>query len=211
MCGHHYIAAVGAAICAAATYLSLLVPAWGQTVHFEGGPCGDAGASCSFPDNASDAHNHGNTYISATAKPLRVVSMQLMTSHGGPLAHRWLQVESSQGEVTIGYGPASLPFIDFGQISIFDAQGNIERVGGVHLPFIDFNYAKPPGEGHPIGKPIPLTIAEADAFLEKQRHRKFSGLYVPIFHDCHTWVCTVRASLQGKSTLPCYLFFKGYR
>jgi len=57
---------------------------------------------------------------------------------------------------------------------------------------------------------LSLTIAQADALVEKQRHRKFIGPYVPIFHDCHTWVCTVEASVNGKSTLPCYLLFKGY-
>ena len=81
--------------------------------------------------------------------------MQVMRSHGGPLAHRWLRFETSQGETPPV--PDAYPYrlIDFGQISIFDAQGNLERIGGLHLPFVDFNYAKLPGAGYPVGTPIP--------------------------------------------------------
>ncbi len=43
-----------------------------------------------------------------------------------------------------------------------------------------------------------------------QRHRKFIFPYIPIFHDCRTFVCAVQSSARGKSTLPCYLLFKGY-
>ncbi len=142
--------------------------------------------------------------------PSRVVNLYVRTLHGGPLAHHWMEVESSSGPVTIGFGPATLPFIDAGQISIWYAHGKVERRGAIRLISTGFNYAKPPGVGYPIGQPISLTVAQADALVEKERHRKFIFPYIPIFHDCRTFVCAVQASVRGKSTLPCYLLFKGY-
>ena len=43
-----------------------------------------------------------------------------------------------------------------------------------------------------------------------ESRRKLIFPYIPIFHDCHTFVCTVKATADGKSTIPCYLLFKGY-
>ena len=148
--------------------------------------------------------------------PNRVVSLQLRGSYGGPFAHHWLEVESSRGRVALGFGPATLPFIDAGQVSLQDTYGNIERISGMHpllvlgLPPLNYRYAKAPGSGHVTGKPTPLTVAQADALIEKMRHRKFVGPYVPIFHDCRTFVCSVQASARGRSSLPCYVLFKGY-
>jgi len=194
-----------------AASLLLLAPGAMVAQHVRQEPCATGRVRCFLrADGSSISAGDDAEHIGAIAGPLRIVAMEVRTLHGGPLAHHWLQLESSQGEVTIGFGPATIPFIDTGQISILDAEGNIERIGGVHLPFVDFNYSKPPNTGHVIGKPWSLTIAQADALVEKQRHRKFIGPYVPIFHDCHTWVCTVEASVNGKSTLPCYVLFKGY-
>ena len=191
--------------------LLLLVPLAVMAQHVRQEPCASGRVRCFLREDSSsvsagdDAENTG-----AIAGYQRIVTMEVRTLHGGPLAHHWLQLESSQGEVTIGFGPATIPFIDTGQISILDAEGDIERIGGIHLPFVDFNYSKAPGTGQVIGQPMSLTIVQADELVEKQRHRKFIGPYIPIFHDCHTWVCTVEASVNGKSTLPCYLLFKGY-
>jgi hypothetical protein len=148
--------------------------------------------------------------------PNRVVSLQLRGSYGGPFAHHWLEVESSRGTVTLGFGPATVPFIDAGQVSLQDTFGNVERISGMHpllvlgLPPLNYRYAKAPGSGHAIGKPIPLTVTQADALVQKIRHHKFIGPYVPIFHDCRTFVCSVQAAAQGRSSLPCYALFKGY-
>jgi len=148
--------------------------------------------------------------------PSRVVSLELRADHGGPFSHHWLEVESSAGKVTIGYGPATLPFIDAGQISLHDSFGNIERISGMSpvpvlgLPPLSYLDARAPGEGHSIGKPIPMTISQADTLVRKVRRSKFIGPYVPIFHDCRTYACTVQATAKGRSTLPCYLLFKGY-
>ncbi len=142
--------------------------------------------------------------------PSRVVNMYVRTLHAGPLAHHWIEIQSSTGPVTVGFGPATLPFIDAGQISIWYAHGKVERRGAIRLISTGFNYAKPPGVGYAVGQPISLTVAQADTLIAKERHRKFIFPYIPIFHDCRTFVCAVQSSVRGKSTLPCYLLFKGY-
>ena len=139
----------------------------------------------------------------------RLVKMNVRASHGGIMAHHWLELETSRGMVTIGYGPASLPFIDAGQISVWNENGEQERRGLRLLP-TNFNYAKPPGKGEVVGQPVELTIAQSDALVQKESHRKAIVPYIPFFHDCRTFVCTVKATAAGKSTLPCYLLFKGY-
>ena len=148
--------------------------------------------------------------------PSRVVTLQLRGFHRGPFAHHWLEVDSSRGKMTLGFGPATLPFIDAGQISLQDSYGNIERISGMHplpvlgLPPLNYRYAKVPGAGYPLGKPIQLTVAQADALIHKFRHPKFVAPYVPIFHDCRTFACTVQAAARGRSSAPCYLLFEGY-
>lgn len=148
--------------------------------------------------------------------PSQLVTLQTRAEWGGPFAHRWLEVESSSGPVTIGYGPATIPFIDAGQISLGDAYGNVERISGIPLypmlapPPANYHYARKPQEGHPVGEPVTITVAQADTLIAHMQHKKFVGPYIPIFHDCRTFVCSVKASAAGKSQLPCYLLFKGY-
>jgi len=182
-------------------------------------PCSLGYANCFLPNTTSTSTTRAVSKFEPPAiveDPNRVVTLQLRALHGGPMSHHWLEVESSHGQVTIGFGPATLPFIDAGQISLQDSYGNIERFSGMHplpvlgLPPLSYRYAKAPGAGHPIGEPISMTIAEADDLIQKERHRKFVGPYIPIFHDCRTFACSVQAHAQGKSTLPCYLLFKGY-
>jgi hypothetical protein len=175
-------------------------------------PCQLGFASCLLPEPVPDSES-----LPVVADdPDRVVSLQLRTRHGGPFAHHWLELESSTGRITLGYGPATVPFIDAGQISLQDSHGNIERISGMHplpilaLPPANYHYAQAPGAGHPIGKPILLTVGETDALVQKVRHSKFIVPYIPIFHDCRTYVCAVEARAQGRSSLPCYLLFKGY-
>jgi hypothetical protein len=169
-------------------------------------PCGSALIHCFLPD-------YGSLAVAAGASPTvsrpRMVTMNIRASHGGVLAHQWVELTTSRGIVTIGYGPASIPFIDAGQISVWNQDGHIER-NGLHLLPTHFNYAKPPGAGQVIGQPVALTLAQSDAVLRKENHRKLIFPYIPIFHDCHTFVCTVKATADGKSGRPCYLLFKGY-
>ena len=149
----------------------------------------------------------------AVEDPSRPVMLELRTLHRGPFAHHWLELD---GRMTIGFGPATLPFIDAGQLSLQDRYGNIKRISGMHplplmaLPPINYHYARSPGEGRIIGKPIRLTISQSEALAQGLQHLRFVGPYIPIFHDCRTFACSLQAKEQGRSTLPCYLLFKGY-
>lgn len=179
-------------------------------------PCSLGFVTCFQPSSSGQPTPSTFEPASVVGDPSRGVILQLRAKHGGPFSHHWLEVESSTGEVTIGFGPATLPFIDAGQISLQDSYGNIERLSGMHplpmlgLPPVSYRYAKAPGAGHPIGKPIQLTVAQADTLIQQERHHKFVGPYIPIFHDCRTFACSVQAHAQGRSAVPCYLLFKGY-
>lgn len=180
-------------------------------------PCNLGFASCFLPDASLEPIRTSESEPAPVHDdPSQVVTLELRALHRGPFAHHWLEVESSRGKVTLGFGPATLPFIDAGQISVQDRYGNIERISGMYplpmlgLPPLKYRYAKAPGAGHPIGKPVQLTVTEADTLVQKVRDHKFIGPYVPIFHDCRTFACSVQAAAQGRSSVPCYLLFKGY-
>jgi hypothetical protein len=178
-------------------------------------PCGLGLVRCF--SSASTAPSHAEFEFKLAAEDSdSPVMLELRRDHGGPLGHEWLDLESQDGGITIGFGPATLPFIDSGQVSLQDRYGNIKWISGMHplpwlaLPPIKYHYARNPGEGRIIGKPIPLTMAQSDALIRKLQHLKFVGPYIPLFHDCHTFTCTVLASAQGHSALPCYLLFRGH-
>ena len=180
-------------------------------------PCNLGFARCFLPDASLEPTRTSESEPDLVHDdPSQVVTLELRALHRGPFAHHWLEVESSKGKVTVGFGPATLPFIDAGQISLQDRYGNIERISGMYplpmlgLPPLNYRYAKAPGTGHAIGQPIQLTVTEADTLVQKVRDHKFVGPYVPIFHDCRTFACSVQAAAQGRSSLPCYLLFKGY-
>jgi len=179
-------------------------------------PCGLGLATCFLPENADPAARSAFDPVETVRNTSRIVVLELRTRHRGPACHHWLQTETSIGPVTLGYGPATVPFIDAGQISLRDSHGNIERISGMYpipilgLPPLSYHYAKAPDSGHTIGKRVELTLAQADALIQRERKRKFVGPYVPFFHDCRTYTCTVLAAAKGKSSLPCYLLFKGY-
>jgi len=174
-------------------------------------PCSLGFANCLLPETPASPDSPIES-----PDPEKVVTLQLRALHGGPFAHHWLEFESSMGKVTLGYGPATLPFIDAGQISLQDSHGNIERISGMHplpflgLPPLNYRYAKSPGSGHSIGTPLSITVAQADALVERTGRTRYVGPYIPIFHDCRTYVCAVQAKVKGRSALPCYLLFKGY-
>ena len=83
-------------------------------------PCNLGFASCFLPDDAPRAESPASEFEFVTEDPARAVTLELRALHGGPFAHHWLQVESSIGAVTLGFGPATVPFIDAGQISLQD-------------------------------------------------------------------------------------------
>ncbi len=181
-------------------------------------PCGLGLANCFLP-GASARPAHGLPEVEPApviADPSRIVNLQLRATRGGLFAHHWLEVQSSKGTLTLGFGPATVPLIDAGQVSLQDSYGNIERISGMHplpvlgLPPLNYRYAKAPGAGHPVGEPIPMTVAQADTLIRKVRSSKFVGPYIPFFHDCRTFVCGIQAGAKGRSSLPCYLLLKGY-
>jgi hypothetical protein len=184
----------------------------------ESRPCGLGFATCFLPPDSAhpDVARSAFDQMATIQDPSRVVTLQLRTQHAGPFCHHWLQTETSIGAVTLGYGPATVPFIDAGQISLQDGHGNVERISGMHpipiigLPPLNYRYAKAPDSGRIIGRPTELTVAQADALIQKERKHRFVGPYIPFFHDCRTYTCTILAAAQGRSSLPCYLLFKGY-
>ena len=139
-----------------------------------------------------------------------LVPVAFRSGRGGLLAHHWIEVQTSRGSFTLGFGPALIPFIDRGQITVEDRYGHIEWRYLLHPLSLHWNFARAPGIGRNIGNVIYLPISRADALVDKQRHRRPILPYIPFFHDCRTYVCTIQASTQGKSTLPCYLLLKGY-
>lgn len=178
--------------------------------------CSIGAADCGMPFPAAQLKPVKFAPAPAVEDPERVVTMQLRTLRRGPFCHHWLELESSHGTVTMGYGPATVPLIDAGEIGVRDQYGNYEVITGMHpvpmlaLPPVNYHYAKAMGRGRPVGKPIHLTVAQADAVVQRELHHKFVIPYIPLFHDCRTYVCSVAAGAQGKSSLPCYLLFKGY-
>jgi hypothetical protein len=165
------------------------------------------------PDSASQNSGPQDT---ARQDPDRPILLKVRTGFRGPLAHHWLELDTPDGDMTFGFGPATLPFIDSGEVSLFDRYGNTKWISGMHplpwlaLPPVKYRYAPAPGEGLLVGKPIPLTMAQSQGLTRKLQHMKFVGPYIPIFHDCRTFTCAMQASAQGHSTVPCYLLFKGY-
>ena len=181
-------------------------------------PCGSGAGNCFFPDGTTGPGNGVSKFDPDpdVTDQSRIVYLELRTAHGGPMVHHWIETEISTGKVTIGFGPATLPFIDAGQIALQDAWGDSERITGMHpvpplgMPSMNYRYARLPGEGRIVGKPIPMTLAESEALVQKIRHSKFVGPYFPLFHDCRTFVCSAQAAASHRSSLPCYLLLKGY-
>jgi hypothetical protein len=176
---------------------------------------GSASATCRTSASAVSSHRESEPGSGAedSAHP---ALLEVRADFRGPLAHHWLQLDSPDGDMTFGYGPATLPFIDSGEFSMRDRDGNIKWISGMHplpwlaLPPIKYHYARTPGQGLLIGQPIPLTAAQSEALTRKVLHVKFVGPYIPFFHDCRSFTCAMQASAQGHSIVPCYLLFKGY-
>jgi len=125
-------------------------------------------------------------------------------------SHQWLEIQTSHGPVTLGFGSALLPFIDRGQVTIQDARGRVQHEYALRmLPFY-LNFGRAPGMGTDIDEPVYVPLSRADQIVEQQRHRRFIFPYIPLLHDCRTYVCAMQATIEGKSKLPCYLLFKGY-
>ncbi len=132
-----------------------------------------------------------------------------MSNIAGPFGHKWVQVGSGENAVTIGYGAANFPLGDSGQVVITDRHG-VDTVSRWHLFPFHLPPAELPDSGHAVGKPTYVTVEQAQELVRQQRRHRFLFPYIPLFHDCHTYACKVMATAEGKSTLPCYLWFKGH-
>ena len=134
------------AACLLLTTACLLVPLLAKAQMKENGGCANGLATCFLPANGpSPSPTDTSDYLGVMPTPTPIVNMYVRTLHGGPLAHHWIELESSNGPVTVGFGPATLPFIDAGQISIWYSHGKVEKRGAIRLFAMGFNYAKPPG------------------------------------------------------------------
>ena len=148
--------------------------------------------------------------------PDDIVLLRTKSDRRGPFSHHWLELETSGGIVVFGFGPATVPFIDAGQIALRDEHGNVERYSGLHplqpltLPPLGYEYAREPGEGSDIAKPIPMSRRQADRLIQHFRELRRVRPYVPLLNDCRTFVCRVKAKARGKSTLPCHLPIEGH-
>jgi hypothetical protein len=132
----------------------------------------------------------------------------------GRFDHQWLELETSEGPVAVGFGPATFRFIDAGQVTIRDADGKGHWLSGLSvfpfltLPQVAHDYAGKAGEGFAVRKPIRISREQADAIVRDLRSSRAIVPYIPLFYDCHTFACRVEAKAAGKSTLPCYLPFR---
>jgi hypothetical protein len=167
------------------------------------------------PDEAGLVHLFvaNNAGVSASIFSSKVgtagVPIAFRDGKGMFLAHRWIEVQTSSGPVTLGFGSALLPFVDRGQITVQESSGRVEHEYALHfVPPLTFGRA--PGTGKNIAKTVYVSQARADQIVEQQRHRKFIFPYIPFLHDCRTYVCAMQATVEGKSKLPCYVLLKGY-
>ena len=132
-----------------------------------------------------------------------------MSDIAGPLGHKWVQVGAGENAITFGYGAANFPLIDFGQIVVTGKNG-IDLVSGWHLFSFHITPSEYPDRGHTVGPPVYTSVERAYKLIQEQRRHRFVFPYIPLFHDCHTYACRLKSIAEGKSSLPCYLLFKGH-
>jgi hypothetical protein len=167
-------------------------------------PGGGTGPAHFLPGNSSAA------VIATRENGAALAPIAFRTGKGMLFSHQWIEIQTSNGPVTLGFGSALPPFIDRGQVTIEDTQGRVEHEYALHvLPFY-LDFGRPPGMGKDIGEVVYVPVSRADQIVEQQRHRRFIFPYIPLFHDCRTYVCAMQATVEGKSKLPCYLLLKGY-
>lgn len=186
--------------------LSSLLPQ-AMAAHESRGSCPIGLARCFAPggDSANDSEPAATPTVTLGMIALQVRKAMI----GGPFAHKWVQFGTGDDAVTIGYGAADIPIIDAGQIVVTD-NTSVDVVSKWHLFPWHVTPAERPGAGHLVGNPILVTQARATELITRQTRHRIVAPYIPLFNDCHTYVCAVTARAQGKSTLPCYLFFKGH-
>ena len=185
-------------------FLPFQLPAQGQA-----DVCSSGLANCLI-SSANNPDPYSLEAVGMLANPTGLVPVQVRMTHiGGPVAHKWVQIGAGENAVTIGYGAANFPLVDTGQIVVAD-KGGVELVSRWHLFPGHITPAELPDHGHAVGPPVYVTVAKAQHLIQQQRRHRFLFPYIPLFHDCHTYACELMATAAGKSSLPCYLFFKGH-
>jgi len=171
--------------------------------------CSSGAANCLI-SSASNPDPVNLEVVGMLANSAGLIPLQVrMAEIGGPLAHKWVQIGTGENAVTIGYGAANFPLFDTGQVVVADKRG-VELVSRWHLFPGHITPAELPGHGHAVGAPVYVTVAQAQKLIRQQRRHRFLFPYIPLFHDCHTYACELMATAEGKSSLPCYLFYKGH-
>lgn len=188
------------------TVVSLLVPVR-SLAQRRGNPLSSEVAP-SYRSGNPDPYDLEATAMLANTSGLVPVQVR-MAYTGGPFAHKWIQIGHGDNAITFGYGAANFPLVDAGQVVVADRHG-VELVSRWHLFRGHITPAEGPDRGHPVGKPVFLTVAHAQKLIWQQRRHRFLMPYIPLFHDCHTYTCEIMASAQGKSVLPCFLFLKNH-
>ena len=82
---------------------------------------------------------------SPEASCLGLASVAFRSGRGGLFAHHWVEVQTSRGSYTLDFGPALIPFIDRGQITVEDRYGHIEWRYLLHPFSLHWNFARAPG------------------------------------------------------------------
>ena len=168
------------------------------------------GAACFVAASPASPDLYSLEAVSLLADSSGLVPVQVRMSHvAGRFAHKWVQFGSGSDAITFGYGAANFPLIDFGQIVVTGKNG-ADLVSAWHLFPFHITPAEYGDSGHTVGPPVYLTVAQAHKLIDEERRHRFVFPYIPLFHDCHTYACKLMATAEGKSALPCYLWFKGH-
>jgi hypothetical protein len=148
--------------------------------------------------------------VSLLADSSGLVPVQVRKSDvAGRFAHKWVQIGSGPDAITFGYGAANIPILDFGQIVVTGKNG-VDLVSSWHFFPYHVTPAEAPDRGLTSGQPVYVSVEQAYTLIQEQRRHRFVFPYIPLFHDCHTYACRLKSIAEGKSSLPCYLLFKGH-
>ena len=194
--------------------LTLLLTAWlGAPLPLSGQhqqsscPSGD---NCFVSAGAVAPDPYSLAAVRRLADATGMVPLQVrMSDIGGRFAHKWVQFGTGEDAITFGYGAANFPLIDFGQIVVTEPYGS-RLISNWHLFPFHITPAEASDNGHVVGQTVYITVPRAQELIQEESRHRFVSPYIPLFHDCHTYVCSLMAKVEGKSSLPCYLWFKGH-
>ena len=169
-----------------------------------------SGVACFVAASPASPDPYSREGVSSLVDSSGLVPVQVRKSDvAGRFAHKWVQIGSGPDAITFGYGAANVPIVDFGQIVVTGKNG-VDLVSSWHLFPYHVTPAEAPDRGLTVGQPVYVSVEQAYQLIQGQRRHRFVFPYIPLFHDCHTYACRLKANAEGKSSLPCYLWFKGH-